>query len=54
MPGTVINREYKGNIHQVKVLDDGFEYEGRVFKSLSAITKEITGSHWNGFKFFHL
>jgi len=54
MPGTVINREYKGNIHQVKVLDDGFEYEGRVFKSLSAITKEITGSHWNGFKFFNL
>jgi len=54
MPGTVINREYKGNIYQVKVLDDGFEYEDRIFKSLSAIAKEITGSHWNGFKFFNL
>jgi len=54
MPGTVINREYKENIYQVKVLEDGFEYEGRVIKSLSAIAKEITGSHWNGFKFFNL
>ena len=34
MPGTVINREYKGNIYQVKVLDEGFEYEDRIFKSL--------------------
>ncbi len=54
MPGTIINREYKGNIYQVKVLEDGFEYEGRVVNSLSAIAKEITGSHWNGFKFFNL
>ena len=54
MPGTLITREYKGENIQVKVLRDGFEYEGECYKSLSAIAKTITGTHWNGFHFFGL
>ena len=37
-----------------EVLADGFEFEGRSFKSLSAVAKEITGTAWNGFLFFGL
>jgi len=36
------------------VLNKGFEYDGRVFRSLSAVAREITGSHWNGNLFFNL
>jgi hypothetical protein len=52
MPGTVLTRHYKGQTVQVMVKPDGFEYEGEMYKSLSAIAKKITGSHWNGFSFF--
>src|SRR5262245_22207408 len=48
-PGTVLTRKYKSSVIQVKVLKDGFEYEGQVFGSLSAVAKAITGSHCNGF-----
>lgn len=54
MPGTVITREYKGRTLQVTVVPDGFEYEGEVYQSLSAIAKAITGSHTSGFLFFRL
>jgi len=54
LPGTTLTREYKGVVHTVKVLDAGFEYEGRRYRSLSAIAKEITGSHWNGYLFFRI
>ena len=54
-PGTVIARAYKGQTLQVKVLlAHGFEYEGRVFPSLSAVAKHITGGHCNGYLFFRL
>lgn len=53
IPGTVITKEYKGNAIQVKVLDRGFEYKNKVYRSLTAITKDITGSHWNGYLFFN-
>ncbi len=53
-PGTVITRKYKGEVFQVKVLPHGFEYEGEVYTSLSAVAKQITGSHCNGFHFFRL
>lgn len=53
-PGTIITREYKGHQISIKVLDDGFEYEGQVFRSLSAVAREITGTSWNGFTFFRL
>ena len=53
-PGSVISREYKGEEIVVKVLNHGFEYEDQVFRSLSAIAKEITGTTWNGPAFFGL
>ena len=54
LPGALLVREYKGRTVQVRVLPRGFEFEGRVFKSLSAVTKAITGTHWNGYHFFGL
>src|SRR5271166_1824690 len=51
-PGTVLTRPYKGRILQVLVRSDGFEYEGQLFRSLSAAAKAITGAHCNGFLFF--
>src|ERR1035437_1704497 len=53
-PGTEITRQYRGKQIVVRVLDDGFEYDGRCFRSLSAIASEATGSRWNGFLFFGL
>lgn len=53
-PGNWIEREYKGATIRVLVVADGFEYEGRRYRSLSAIAKAITGSHINGFLFFRL
>ena len=53
-PGSVITRLYKGEALQVKVLDDGFEFEGQTYRSLSALAKVITGQHYNGFVFFGL
>ena len=53
-PGTVLTREHKGVDHQVTVLDDGFEFHGSRYKSLSKIALEITGTRWNGFLFFRL
>ncbi len=53
-PGTVITRDYKGQTLQVRVLAKGFEYEGQVYRSLSAVAKAITGQHMNSFLFFRL
>jgi hypothetical protein len=54
LPGTLITRVYKGQELRVRVLANGFEYEGEFYKSLSAVAKQITGSHWSGNKFFNL
>jgi len=54
IPGTVITKEYKGISLQIKVLDPGFEYNKKIYKSLTAIAKEVTGAHWNGYLFFNL
>jgi len=54
MPGCLIVKKYKALTVVVKVLGDGFEYDGRQFASLSAIAGEITGTRWNGFAFFGL
>jgi Protein of unknown function (DUF2924) len=51
-PGTILTRPYKGQLVQVQLLTDGFAYAGRVYTSLSAVAKAITGSHCNGFLFF--
>ena len=53
-PGTLLRRRFKGKSVLVKVLAAGFEYDGRVFGSLSPIANEVTGGNWNGFVFFRL
>ena len=50
--GTRFIREFKGKKHEVTALDKGFNYNGKTYKSLSAIANEITGTRWNGKKFF--
>lgn len=50
--GTRFIREFKGKKHEVTALEKGFSYNGQTYKSLSAIANEITGTRWNGKKFF--
>lgn len=52
--GTRLVREWNGVEHTVTVLRDGFEWEGRKYKSLSAIARAIAGTRWNGWRFFGL
>ncbi len=52
--GTKLLREWDGVEHCVTVLKDGFDWRGRKFKSLSAVAREITGTRWNGYRFFGL
>jgi hypothetical protein len=52
--GTRLIRQWQGVEHTVTVLDDGFEYQGRSYKSLSAIARAITGTRWNGPLFWGL
>jgi hypothetical protein len=52
--GTRLVREWESQRHEVTVVHGGFEYRGRRFRSLSAIAKLITGTHWNGPRFFGL
>ncbi|WP_431266964.1 DUF2924 domain-containing protein [Dankookia sp. P2] len=54
LPGTRLIREYDGVQHVVKVRAHDFEYEGRPYRSLSAIARHITGTRWNGWTFFGL
>ena len=50
--GTRLVREWKGVEHCVTVREDGFEYQGRPYQSLSAVARAITGTRWNGLQFF--
>jgi DUF2924 family protein len=52
--GTRLVREWQGVEHCVTVLPDGFEWQGRPYKSLSAVARAITGTRWNGWTFFGL
>ncbi len=52
--GTRLIREYKGIRYEVTIINDGFEFEGRKYHSLSAIARAITGTRWNGPAFFGL
>ena len=52
--GTRLIREYQGVEHTVTVMADGYEWQGRPYKSLSAIARVITGTRWNGLLFFGL
>lgn len=53
-PGTIITREWRGVRHQIEATGDGFLYDGRRWKSLSEIARAITGTRWNGPRFFGL
>lgn len=53
-PGSELNRMYKGRLLTVLVREKGFEYEGNIYRSLTAIAKKVTGSHWNGYDFFNI
>lgn len=53
-PGTRLFREWQGTTHQVTVTADGFEYLGKTHRSLTAITRQITGTAWSGPLFFGL
>ncbi len=54
MIGTKIIKEYRGANHEILVVPDGFSYAGEVYKSISAVAMKITGTKWNGVKFFNL
>jgi hypothetical protein len=54
LPGTRLIREWRGREHEVVATNKGFEYDGRHFRSLSAVAKKITGTKWNGLVFFGL
>jgi hypothetical protein len=53
-PGTMLGREWKGQMHRVAVLADGFAWNGKTYPSLSKVALAITGTRWNGPKFFGL
>jgi hypothetical protein len=53
-PGTHLVREWNGRTYQIEVLDDGFQMDGKRYRSLSAIARKITGAHWSGPRFFGL
>ena len=54
VPGTRYIREWRGQRHEVTVVEEGFEYSGKCYRSLTAIAKVITNTHWNGRLFFGL
>ena len=53
-PGTLLRRRHQGRDIVVKVLERGFEYESKHYRSLSALAREVTGTRWNGLLFFGL
>jgi hypothetical protein len=53
-PGTRLLREWAGRTHHVTVVAGGFDYEGKTWRSLSAIARQITGTRWSGPLFFGL
>lgn len=52
--GGILRRNYKGTDIEVRVIKQGFRCNGKTYKSLSAIAREVTGTNWNGFDFFGL
>ena len=52
--GTELKRAFEGSEHVVTVLEDGFTFRGKTYRSLSEIAREITGTRWNGYGFFGL
>ncbi len=54
LPGTLLTREYRGRLVQVTVMPNGFEWEGQIYKSLTAVANAVTGTHTSGYLFFRL
>ena len=52
--GATLVRQWRGHTHTVLVREDGFEYDGRRYRSLTVIAEQITGAHWSGPRFFGL
>lgn len=52
--GTRLAREWQGRRHEVDVLEEGFRYDGGDYRSLSQVARAITGTRWNGLRFFGL
>src|SRR5262249_44275049 len=53
-PGTILAREHDGELHRITVLDEGFAWNGATYGSLSEVARAITGTNWNGPRFFGL
>ena len=53
-PGTELVREHAGTLHRVVVVTDGFSWKGATYRSLSEVARAITGTNWNGPRFFGL
>lgn len=54
VPGTRLAREWQGQSYEVDVLEKGFRYDGADYRSLSEVARAITGTRWNGLRFFGL
>jgi hypothetical protein len=52
--GTILERQYRDRAITVTILAEGFEYDGKIYDSLSSIASSVTGTRWNGFSFFGL
>jgi len=52
--GTMLVRQWRGHAHTVLVRENGFEYDGQRYRSLTVIAEKITGAHWSGPRFFGL
>ena len=53
-PGTILRKTYRGKKYEVVVLDRGYLWKNNIYKSISAVARAITGTHWNGKLFFGL
>jgi hypothetical protein len=54
LPGTILTREWNGHPHRVMVVADGFAWQGQTYDSLSSVALAVTGTKWNGPRFFGL
>ena len=52
--GATLVRQWRGHTHTILVREEGFEYEGKRYRSLTVIAERITGAHWSGPRFFGL
>ena len=53
-PGTRLMREWNGRMHVVDITEEGILFDGKLYRSLTAVARRITGTHWSGPRFFGL